>query len=230
MRCKHRIDLHRCAAALVALIAAPHAAHAETLQIESAHLDTQSAAAKKDREGKYETRELKCPAAARLTTIEAQNSYWGTYRSITWLRITCTLADGNKTTPEAGTRRTPDFDNVLSNPAIGACNHADGGFKGQDFGDYMTGVRISDDSYTKNVRIQCGTAAVDSTARTFRIGSRTLGYDYILWTAVQNDDRIATLACADDEILTGFKVRYRDDLNEAAFTYFQPFCSKVSVP
>jgi hypothetical protein len=210
----------------VALLAA---AQAETLTIGSAHLDTQSAAAKKDREGNYKTRDLKCPADARLTTVEAQNSYWGTYRSITWLRITCTLADGNKTTPEAGTRRTPNVDNVLSNPVIGTCNHADGGSKGQNFGDYMTGVRISDDSYTKNLRIQCGTAAIDAAARTFRISSRALGYDYILWTAVQNDDRSASLACADDEILTGYKVRYREDLNEAAFTYFQPFCSKVTV-
>src|SRR5689334_10440138 len=179
---------------------------AQSLKIDSAHLDTQSAAAKKDREGKFSTRDLKCPDDARLTTIEAQNAYWGTYRSITWLRITCTLPEGNQTTPEVGTRRTPSINDVLSNPAIGSCNHADGGFKGQDFGDYMTGVRIFDDSYSKNLRIQCGAALIDSKAHTFRIAKRTLGYDNILWTEVQHDDRAATLACADDEILTGFKV------------------------
>lgn len=223
-------SMYRRSTLLTLLLAlASGAAAGAALKIESAHLDTQSAAANKDREGKYATRDLRCPDDARLTTIEAQNSYWGTYRSITWLRITCTLADGNKTTPEAGTRRTPGVYNVVSNPAVGACNPTDGGFKGQDIGDYVTGLRVFDDTYTKNLRIQCGSATIDSAARTFRITKRALGFDSILWTVVQNNDRSATLACADDEILTGFKVRYREDLNEVAFTYFQPFCSKVTV-
>jgi hypothetical protein len=64
------------------------------------------------------------------------------------------------------------INNVLSSPAIGACNRADGGFTDQeDFGDYMTGMRVFDDNYTKNLRIQCGSATVDLEAGTFRIGS-----------------------------------------------------------
>ena len=118
---------------------------------------------------------------------------------------------------------------MLCAPAIGACNRADGGFKDLQLGDYMTGLRMFDDAYTKSVRIQCGTAIVDAASRTFRIGRRTPGYENILWVHVQDNDRSATLSCADDEVLVGLKLRYRADQNEAAFTYFQPFCSKVSV-
>jgi len=102
--------------------------------------------------------------------------------------------------------RRPSVNDVLSAPAIGACNRADGGFKDLQLGDYMTGLRVFDDAYTKNLRIQCGTAIVDAASRTFRIGKRTLGYENILWVHVQDNDRSATLSCADDEVLVGLKL------------------------
>ncbi|MGK5087943.1 hypothetical protein WDW86_10325 [Bdellovibrionota bacterium FG-2] len=204
-------------------------AFATTLDIEKGVLDTQSAPARKDREGTVQNVDLKCATGDRLSMIETQSSVWGTYKSITWIRMWCKSPAGIKLPQEAGIKRTPNLNNWLSNPAVGACNSLDGSFPDTNTGDYITGIRVIDDQYSKNFRIQCGTSKVDTTKKLFEISNRQLGISELLLTPVQDNDSKTFLECGDSEVASGLKLRFRVDNNEAAFTYFQLYCSRVTV-
>jgi hypothetical protein len=62
----------------------PRAIGAQTVPIESARLDIQSAAAKKDRD--HATHTSNFQGESHLTMIEAHSAYWATSRSINRVR------------------------------------------------------------------------------------------------------------------------------------------------
>lgn len=203
----------------VALLAVgvPATVAAVTFSVGSSTADSDKAKANQDSNADG-GKELKCPRGYYVYGLDVLPANWGTYPSITWIQLWCRSPSGAVSTPDFG-----EFSGGISFPEVSYdwC-HGDPGA--------LTGLKVAHDRYIKDFQVRCG--EVIERSGSVRIDNHGYSGDWLLDRAQSNDTK-TNLVCdptngVNDKVVTGVRLRYREDSNEKAFTLVQLFCARVS--
>jgi subtilisin family serine protease len=155
-----------------------------------------------------------CPSGHYLSDLEIQRSYWGVYRSITWMKLKCQSMQSLNTSQEMGVKRYAGSKNVKTN----VCTNKRG----------ITGINVVYDRYIKDFKFECSQLSYSSTTpgnvtvldRKLN-SSHTFGYK-------QWDDYEEEMRCPGNSIAVGLEVHAKKDKNEWAFTRLGLRCADIA--
>lgn len=209
-----------------------------TLSIGSGAADENDIAKSDKWESSQSSSTLQCDSGHFMLGVEIEYSTWGTYPSITYVRITCAGPDGATETKSKGTFGG-GVGTLFSVGCAGTMTYGYSSYQ-YDNGDFMTGIKLKYDNYIKDMKAGCSDLTVNessgflgSTKYTPELSSRVynMGYGSDLWALGRLDynDSEREIDCdGTDEVLSGLKLQYKKDSNEYAFTSVQPICSKLT--
>ena len=213
--CSHRgLKAVTLACGLLA-VAAPVAAASGGFSIGSPQLAGGRATSNQDvnRDG---TRDVKCSSGTYLFAISAYGATWGTYPAVEAVGLWCKSPSGSEASPVSFGTVAAGFPSL---PSLGSgrCTGTNGA---------LTGLNVNADRFIKDIKARCGEIFAGSGQKT-RVDDD--GYqDSWMLDQVQNNDTQEGLRCGKRKVVTGLRIRYREDSNETAFTSLQLFCSTVS--
>lgn len=155
-----------------------------------------------------------CPAGHYLSDLEIQRSYWGVYRSITWMKLKCQSMQSLNTSEEIGGKRYSGSQNVKTN----VCTNKRG----------ITGINVVYDRYIKDFKFECSQLSYSSTTpgnvtvldRKLN-GSHTFGFK-------QWDDYEEEMRCPSNTVAVGLEGHAKKDSNEWAFTRLGLRCADIA--
>lgn len=194
------------------LVAGAPAASATSFNVAAPVLLNSRAASSQDSNADGTT-DIKCATGKYAFAADVVGANWGTYPALEYVRLWCMTATGSQSgTASFGSAPST----ALALPAMGdgRCNGATGS---------LTGVKVNFDRYIKDLKARCGVIVPDSSPTVADAG---LQRSWML-DRVENDDFQSDLTCRSGQVLTGFRIRFRRDHDETAFTRLQAWCSTV---
>ena len=164
------------------------------------------------------TKDLKCGRGYYVYAVTAEGGAWGLYPAFAAVGLWCRSPGGT----QAPARTFGELANELFHPppvgGSGRCEGANGA---------LTGLNVSSDRYIKTIKARCGEIFAGSGQRT-RVDDDGYLESWIILGPIENNDTQQGLRCGNRKVVTGLRIRYREDSNETAFTSLQLFCSTVS--
>lgn len=214
------------AASVLGIGALGVAAAASALDLGATRVDDQHASSSQD-SSSLDSHDLECPAGYYVANVEAVETTWGLYPSIAQITLTCrNIAD--KTESE----RVSWPDDILY---IEGASWFDADYVRDqgcaDDGGFMTGLRIDSDRYIKDLQVRCGEKVITTRGgtRSVKINNSGFSGDW-LFDRTEADDETASLVCDNgDRVMTGVRLRYKEDSDEIALTRVQLLCAEVHV-
>ena len=199
---------------------------ASALELGASAADDQHASSSRDSTS-LGSHDLECPEGYYVGNVEAVETTWGLYPSIAQVTLTCRNIDDR-----TDTERVSWPDDVLY---IEGASWFDADYvRDQGCGDeggFMTGLRIDSDRYIKDLQVRCGEKVISTRGgtRTLKIDNHGYSGDW-LFDRTEADDDTASLVCDNgDRVMTGIRLRYKEDADEIALTRVQLICATVRV-
>lgn len=154
--------------------------------------------------------DLKCGSGKYMARIAGAYGSWGTYPAIEQLWFYCQTFGATPASVRWGTVEptgafVPWDDDTCTGtyPAV-------------------TGIRVNFDRYVKDIKLRCGD--VSSSGRSI---TNRFNHDW-LFDHVETNDTQTNLSCPANQVLTGARIRYREDADETSFTGLQIFCAAIT--
>jgi len=191
----------------------------------SAHRDDQAVVSDQDSSA-LESHDLTCPGGYYVAGVEAVETTWGLYPSIEQFSLTCRNIDDKTETEKVS---WPDK-LYVEGASFGSPDYV----RDQDCADdggFVTGLRIDDDAFIKDFQLRCGEGVVSGTGNSAKAKVDNHGFtgDWV-FDRTQSDDDQDSIGCNDSHrVVTGLRIRYREDSDEIAVTRVQLSCSPLQL-
>ena len=207
--------------------AADTASASSAVKLSSSRPDDQAAAAKEDASS-LTTHELKCSSGYYVASVEAVETTWGLYPSIQQITLTCRNIDD-----KTDTERVSWPDDIVYIEGAGALDAdyvreqscaSEGGF--------VTGMKVDYDSYIKDFQLRCGDQVITNGSggnQSVKIDNHGYSGDWV-FDRTESDDDQKNLVCNDStRVMTGLRLRYKEDSDEIAITRLQLYCAVITM-
>lgn len=188
--------------------------------------DDQRATAEQDSSA-LTSHDLKCSSGYYVASVEAVMESWGLYPSIKQFTLTCRNID-DKTQSERVS--WPDDILYVEGAGFGATDYVrDQGCASE--GGFVTGLKVDHDYYIKDLQVRCGEKVITTVGGDQKVKIDNHGYsgDW-LFDRTESDDDETNLVCDQGHrVVTGLRIRYKEDSDEIAVTRMQLFCASVEL-
>ncbi|MCC6386367.1 MAG: hypothetical protein IT302_03170 [Dehalococcoidia bacterium] len=199
---------------------------ASALELGASSTDDQHASSSQDSTS-LDSHDLECPRGYYVANVEAVETTWGLYPSIAQVTLTCRNIDDRTDTERVS---WPDDRLYIEGASWFDADYVrDQGCAAE--GGFMTGLRIDSDRYIKDLQVRCGEKVISTRGGTRSVKIDNHGYsgDW-LFDRTESDDDTASLVCDNgDRVMTGVRLRYKEDADEIALTRVQLICATVRV-
>jgi len=221
-------------AALLAVVAAfatfvgtGDASASSAVKLSSNKADDQAASSEQD-SSSLSTHELKCSSGYYVASVEAVETTWGLYPSIEQITLTCRNIDD-----KTDTERVSWPDDILYIEGAGAL--ATDYVREQSCaseGGFVTGMKVDYDYYIKDYQLRCGDQLITTKAdgsQSVKIDNHGYSGNWV-FDRTESDDDQTNLVCNDStRVMTGVRVRYKEDSDEIAITRLQLYCALIQM-
>lgn len=197
------------------------------VKLSSNKADDQAASSRQD-SSSLSLHELKCGSGYYVAGIEAVETTWGLYPSIEQITLTCRNIDD-----KTDTERVSWPDDMLYIEGAGPLDAdyvrdqscaSEGGF--------VTGLKVDHDYYIKDYQLRCGEQLITTKAdgsQSVKLDNHGYSGDWV-FDRTESDDDETNLVCNDStRVMTGIRLRYKEDSDEIAITRLQLYCAVLKL-